>query len=228
MTRPRSTLARRGASLAAAGLLALAAAPALAEEPGHGAAATDHGAAAGHGGGHGLSGEELSHRLGEVGIHAVNFALLIGLLVWAGRRPVGDYLRNRAAAVRGELQDSARVRDDARAKYAEYDRRLAAFDQEIKGLVDRVRAECQVEHDQAMVQARAMADGLVQTTRRAVEEEARRAHYELRREAVDLAVRLAEGVLREGVTADDQRRLADTYLSAVGGTVVVRSEVAES
>ncbi len=204
-----------------------------AEEAAHGGgdpSATSHGEAeAGHGAaeaGHGaMTSEMVSEKLMEVGIHAFNFALLLGILGYFLKRPLGDFLANRRKAIEGELEESSRIRAEAEARYQEYDRRLKGFDAEVSGLVERVRQECQVEQDQAVKAARKLGEAVLNTTRKALDEEMRRARVELRREAIDLAVKLAESVLAGQVSGEDQKRLAEAYLSQVGSSS--RREVAD-
>ena len=151
----------------------------------------------------------------DLGFHALHIFLLIVLLVVVGRRPIGDALKNRALGIRKELVDSARERDEARQKNEELVARLGKFERELEEM--RVTAAEDAKQDAARIVERAEAEAkrIAESSERSISEETRRAKASLRKEAVDLAVQLAETTLSKEVQADDQRRLARQFLDTL-------------
>jgi F-type H+-transporting ATPase subunit b len=211
------------------------------QEGGHGAdhAAAGHGEAHGeHGGGHGahhpaaephpinwyewhygkdILGGELDP--GEepmppgILFALLNFAVFAGLLVkFAGPKLVG-YLRTRHDTVKGQLDEAARLRAEARAKLDEYNRRIAGLDQEVSKLMHEILAEGEAERDAILAQARSQAEAMKREARARIENEIARARLALEREVVSAAVAAAEKVLRERTTPDDQARLFDSFIA---------------
>jgi len=96
------------------------------------------------GGGHEM---DVNEELGKVFVHAVNFVIYVGLLVYFLRRPLADFLANRRLAVSSQLDESERLKTEAQSRFDELDSRISAFDQEIKDMLARVKTECELERD---------------------------------------------------------------------------------
>lgn len=150
-----------------------------------------------------------------VGYHAINLALLLGVLYFVSRKPVRDALRNRALGIRKEITDSARARDEARQRHEEVEARIAALSQEVENLRAEARREAEVEQQQLVARAHEEARRIAETAQRNVRDEVVRAQQELRREAVGLAVQLAEATLAQNIAPDDQARLARQFLDSL-------------
>lgn len=148
-------------------------------------------------------------------IHVVNFVIFVGIIVYFVRRPLMDYLANRKLNIATELDESRRLKTEAEDKYTEIQDRLAAFDAELDAMIERVRKECVVERERAIKDAEAAAEAIARTTQRTIAEETEKARHDLRMEAVEAAVVLAERVLRDAVGDEDQRRLASSYLESI-------------
>ncbi len=153
---------------------------------------------------------------GKILIHAINFVIYVGILVYFLRRPMRDFVANRRLGIKKELEDSRRMRDEARERYDEVEARIAAFDQEVEAMVAEVRRQCEVESERAEARAEETAASIARVAERTIAEETEKARHDLRRETVDLAVAMAEEALVGAVTAADQRRLADGYLEQIG------------
>ena len=220
-------------------------APSLAKDPpgGH-APATEHGAApaAGHGDEHAESGHDEHHYYtadqdgdgianwldpendGEPNelyvvkiliFHAINLAILIGLLFVFVRKPIADALRTRALTIRKELTDTARARDEAKQHHDEVAARLTAIESEIRTMHEEAEADAKVLEAKLIERAHSEAERVAGGAERKIRDEAQRARLELRRDAVALAVQLAEATLREKIGPDDQQRLAREFLTAI-------------
>lgn len=206
--------------------------------PAHGAEAAAHGGEAGHGeaaaGGHGdahhitFTGDEdhdgtpnwrdgdIEHNALEgIIYHAINFAILIGVLVAFGRPAIRDGLTRRAQQIRTGIDEAAKLDADAKARHAEVMGRLAALQGEIDGLMARAKADATAEELRIIARAEDAAKVIQETARRQIRDEAIRAKAEIRKEAVEAAVQLAEGILRGNVAAADQARLAQEFLGSV-------------
>lgn len=155
------------------------------------------------------------YQISKLGWHLFNLALLVGVLVWAVRRPVVDGIKNRALAIRKELTDAARMRDEARQRHEELGLRLSRFEEEVKQLRAEAEADAKAEEAKLIERAHAEAERIKQTAERNIRDELSRAQFALRKEAVDLAVKLAEQTLRREVRAEDQRRLARQFLDSL-------------
>ena len=147
--------------------------------------------------------------------HALNLAVLIGVLVWFGRKGVQVALRDRSTGIRAELEDAASVHAAAQARHAELERRLSGFEAEVAGMKAEAARALDVEKRAAMARADEAATRIRDAAQRAIRDEAHRATRTLRAEAVQLAVQLAERTLTSSVDDGDKQRLAAAFLDSL-------------
>ncbi len=197
----------------------------------HGANGGDaHGAEGGHGDGHHvlytadddhdgtanwLDGDSSAYMVEKLVKHGLNFAILVGLFVAYAWRPLTDSLRARALRIRQALEGSAAARDAAAAKAAEAEARLTRIETEVEAIRARAAAEAETEAKKLVARAHDEARRIGEAAERSIRDEATRARLALRREAVDLAVKLAEGVLSGQVGREDNEKLARDLLTTL-------------
>lgn len=158
---------------------------------------------------------------GMWGFHLLNLLILVGVLVWFGRKPIGAFLRDRELGIRKELEDAAGVEAEARSRYQELEQRLAGFEDEVAKMRADAEHMAEVERQEAEKRAQEAAGRIADAAERAIRDETARATRTLRAEAVELAVQLAEDTLRKEVQSNDRERLARAFLDTLqadGGT----------
>lgn len=161
---------------------------------------------------------------GEEGGHesllwpAVNFALLIGALIYFARKPVQAYFADRRRAIGDELERSAELQRQAEERHARWQRKLVDLERELEEIRRLGRERAEAEREQILADARAGAERIARTARSAIDMELRRARESLREEASQLAVELASGLLRDQVTDADRDRLLDEFIARVEQT----------
>lgn len=75
---------------------------------------------------------------------AVGFVVMIGIILYAGApKFIGKYLDDRAAAIKAELDEAARLRAEAQALLADYKRKSANAESEAAAIVDEARADAE-------------------------------------------------------------------------------------
>jgi len=151
----------------------------------------------------------------DIAFHALHIFLLLTLLYFAARRPIGDALKNRALGIRKEIVDAARERDEARQRNEELVARLGAFERELMDMRTEAAADAKRDAEHLAQRAESESQRIKESAQRSIADEVRRAKASLRKEAVDLAVQLAETTLSKQVQADDQRRLARQFLDTL-------------
>jgi len=146
----------------------------------------------------------------------VNFAVMIGLVIYFVRKPIRNGLQSRRAEIEKTLADAATARDTAEAKAHEYQEKLVKASAEIETIYAAIRREGELERDKILASAKEMAAKIEQEADAKAASAVERARTELRAEAARLAVELAEELLAKSVTAADQKRLIDEYMQKVG------------
>jgi F-type H+-transporting ATPase subunit b len=149
--------------------------------------------------------------------HALNLALILGIILYFARKPVAEYLEQRRQGIEKNLETSARVLEEAESKLAAWNERAARLDAEVGQIRETSRRLAEEERDKILAQARATAERIRSDAQAAVDQELRRARAALSAEAADLAVDLAARLISERVSDDDQKRLFDEFLTRVEG-----------
>jgi F-type H+-transporting ATPase subunit b len=155
-------------------------------------------------------------QLSEFIWQALNLALLLGVLVYFGRKPIQNFFFERRMGIQEGLDSSARLLDEAETRLTEWQTRLAELDGEIEEIRSTTHRLAEAERERILADARASAERVRRDSAAAVEQEVRRARTVLRGEASDLAVELAERLLRETVNDADRDRLVDEFVERVG------------
>lgn len=146
----------------------------------------------------------------------LNFAIVVAILVYFLRKPLKKGLAGRKEEIEKTLAAAKKAQQEAEAKFAEYDRKLTQAAEEIEALTDSIRREGELEKQKIIANAEEMAGKIEADAGKAADFEIEKAKTALRREAVQLAVEIAEDVLKTNFTKDDDTRLIDEYMQKVG------------
>lgn len=146
----------------------------------------------------------------------LNFGIVVAVLVYFLRKPIKKALAGRREDIEKKLAEAKRIEEEAEAKFAEYDRKLAQATDEIAEIGDAIRREGELEKQKIIENAKAMALQIEQDAEKAADLEVAKARTELQREAVLLAVGIAEDLLKKNFTKEDDTRLIDEYMQKVG------------
>jgi len=147
--------------------------------------------------------------------HAINLALVVGVIVYFARNPIRAFMADRRSSIESNLEAAKRELDSAEARLAECNARVNSLDREIAELRATVQSQAEAERDRLLADARAAAERIRRDAAIAVEQEGRRARDELREEAADIAVRLAGDLLKRTVGDADRTRLVDEFVASV-------------
>ena len=138
---------------------------------------------------------------------ALAFVLFLGLLVYLGvHRWIADTLDQRQARIKAELDEARRLREEAQALLAEFERK----GREVEGEAAAIIASAKAEAERLAVEAKArMEDFVVRRTKMAeakIAQAEAQALADVRSAAADAAVAAAEKILTStarGKVAED-------------------------
>ena len=148
----------------------------------------------------------------------VNFAMLVGAIVYFARKPIVQFFADRRREIGGELQSAANVLEEAEARFGEWQQKMAELDAELATIRDRERQRAEQERERILGDARQAAERIKADAGSAVDREFRRAQAALRAEATEVALELANKLLRDEVADADRDRLIDEFISRVEQT----------
>jgi len=153
--------------------------------------------------------------LADLLYQALNLAILLGVLIYFGRKPVMAYFASRRSDIKRDLDSAAELLAAAEARNSEIQRKLADLESEIEETRETARKRADEECERILAEARKAAERIRSDAHAAAEQELARARRELRAEAADLAVQLAGELLREQTGEGDRERLLDEFITRV-------------
>ncbi len=146
----------------------------------------------------------------------LNFSIVVAILVYFLKKPIRNALSGRRDDIEKTLAEAQKAKEEAEAKFAEYDKKLNLATQEIAAIYASIRKEAEMEKQKIIENAREQAVKIEQDAEKAAALEVAKARLSLQQEAVQLAVGVAEDLLKKNFTKDDDSRLIDEYMQKVG------------
>lgn len=144
-----------------------------------------------------------------------NFLILITLLVYFTRDMVQSNMKSRREELERSIVGTEKLRREAEALRADYERKIAEMGAELERLRAEMRSQGEDEKVRILKQAQAMAERIRVEADFTAKQETLVAQFKLREEAAKLAVEIAEQVIREVITDKDRDRLLSDYLETV-------------
>ena len=154
-----------------------------------------------------------------------NFVLLAAGLGYLIHKKGGAFFRARTEQIRQAIADAARLREEAEARAAGIDQRLAGLEAEIEALRRNARQETAAEGERVRAQLRQDLDKLQAQAEQGIASAAQAARQELRRYAAGLAVSLAEQKVRAWMSAEIEDRLVAAAIQELGQAGAARPDV---
>lgn len=164
---------------------------------------------AAHGGGHD------SARVTDLIWRSVNFVVFAGILIKLATKPIKQFFASRKQDIAQNLVELESQKAAAEKALAEAKAQLAAVAEEREKIIEHFVAEGEAEKAKIIQRAELAADRIKEMAAITVEQETKKAAAELKRELVETAAQLSEGLIKEKITAQDQQRLVDDYLTKV-------------
>ena len=148
-------------------------------------------------------------------IQAINFGLLLFILIKLLYKPLLAKMNERTEAIRSSLEEAKAARAEAERERAEHAAKLQASLAEAQSIRATALKDAAEEQRRLVDAARAEAARLVEAARSEMAQDVRRARQELRQELADLATSVAERLIRKSLRDEDHRRIVDDAINRV-------------
>jgi len=146
-------------------------------------------------------------------IQMVNFLVLLFILWRLLYKPLVTKMEDRSSAIKRSLEEAQAARLEAQREREEHAQKLQAAYTEAKAIRETALKEAAEEQRKLVDGARAEAARLIADARTEMEQDVRRARQQLRREVSDLAVTVAERLIRKSLDGADHRRIIDEEIA---------------
>jgi F-type H+-transporting ATPase subunit b len=148
-------------------------------------------------------------------IQVVNFLVLLFILWKLLYKPLVAKMEERTQAIRKSLEEAQAARADAERQRQEHAAQIQAALGEAQAIRATALKEAAEEQRRLVEAARAEAGRLVQTAKTEMEQDIRRARQQLQQEVGDLAVQIAERLIKKSLRDEDHHRIVQEAISRV-------------
>lgn len=145
----------------------------------------------------------------------INFVLLVMLLYFFFRNPAKEFFNARSLNTKMTIDQAKKLHTGVYRQFEEIEGRLNNADVESKNLVETIRREVEREKQGMIIHARDLAEKIKADAKRVAEQEVVRARQELKAESAQLAARLAEEKIEQGMTPRIQESLGRKFITQI-------------
>ncbi len=177
------------------------------------AASGGEGGAAGHEAA--AHGGETPERIWELIYRSINFIIFFGILFFLLRKPLKQVLADRRDSIQKELQDLEAKKEEATREFQALENRISNIKEERSAILAEYKVEAEKEKQKIIENAQKTATRIIDQSQLTIQQEMRKANQALRQEMSDMAVRMAEELLKKNITENDQKVLIGEYLAKV-------------
>ena len=147
------------------------------------------------------------------GAMAINFLILIGIFYRFGRKPLAEGLKERKKSIATSIENAQKILGEAKQRSRKY-----------KNKLEKVEADAQEAKQSQVSTGKGDAEAIVRNAEEKaarlardvdfiLDQEQKQTQLDLVRETVEKAAKEAEVLLKSNVSAADQERLAEEFLS---------------
>ncbi len=149
----------------------------------------------------------------------VNFAILAGILGFIAVKVGGPAFRERGEEIRRSIDDARVIREEAEARAAAIESRIAGLSTDLDQLRETSRSEMASEELRIQEETARQAAKLEENAAQEIQQATKRAEQELRNHAAKLAVQLAEDRVKSRLTPNTQASLVRRFVDDLGKRV---------
>ncbi|MRG92861.1 F0F1 ATP synthase subunit B [Polyangium spumosum] len=145
----------------------------------------------------------------------LNLGVLGFILYRFGKKPIGDALVKRKQSIMSEIDNAARLKNEAQKRLDEYEDKFERLAETLDTVKAEYAAQAELEKKHIIAEAEERRARMRRDAEFRIEQELRTARIELMREAVQDATAAAEEMIRSRAAQADLDRMSEDYLGSV-------------
>ena len=160
-------------------------------------------------------GHNSTELLKGLGLKTFNFVVLVGFLYWLLASKIKDFFSGRRVEIKESLEKAVERKAEAEKKYRDYSEKLDKASLEIDGIFEMIKAQGITEKQKIIEDAEKTAKKMKEDASARIEQEMKKATEQLKAQAVELSVHMAEEILKRSITKDDHKAMVEDYINKV-------------
>ncbi len=149
----------------------------------------------------------------EFVFRVMNFLILVGILYYFAKKPVGAGLKSSAEMAKKNLEEAREAKKQAEAELQGFQEKLSNMKQEAESLVANAQKDAENEKERIIAEAEALANRMKEQAKFSIDQEFRKAELELRQWVAKEAVQIAEEMIKKKIDDNYQEKLVKDYIS---------------
>jgi F-type H+-transporting ATPase subunit b len=145
----------------------------------------------------------------------LNAGILYWLIFKFGKKPIAEALKSRQVGIMKGMEDAAKVKAQAEASLAKYQKQLDEIEDEVARIRREAKEQSEAESARLLSEAKERRARMERDARLLIEQELKAARESLVRETVRAAVKSAETTIAAQMGESDHQRLGDEYLASI-------------
>ena len=151
----------------------------------------------------------------DLGKKTFDFIVLVGLLYWLLAAQIKEFFSGRRVEIKKTLEESVEKKAEAEKKYREYSEKLDKASVEIDDIFEMIKAQGITEKQKIIEDAEKAAKKMKEDAHTRIEQELKGASDQLKAQAVQLSVQMAEEIIKRSITAQDHEAMVEEYMNKV-------------
>jgi F-type H+-transporting ATPase subunit b len=147
----------------------------------------------------------------------LNFAILVVILVVFMGKPMKEYFKKRTELIEKSIKDASEAKSTAEMALKEIDDNLKLKDDEIKKIMESARRSGEADRDALLEDGKTLSERIKEQAKVNIEMELKQAKEELKADAAQLAIDLAEKKIKDRLSHDDQMKILEESLKKIEG-----------
>jgi F-type H+-transporting ATPase subunit b len=154
----------------------------------------------------------------KLALQLLNFGVLLFILIKFGGSAINKALLARHQQLKADLASAAQARAEAEERLRKQELRMANLEKEITQMRAGIQQEAEAEKARLVAAAEERAKRMREETAFMIEQQVKEGEATLRREAANVAIKIAGELLQRSMDGRDQQRLLDGFVEDVGGS----------
>lgn len=141
-----------------------------------------------------------------------NFSLLVLILFYILRNPIKDFFKERSILIQKGMKEANLLKEKADQQIEEFSVKMKRVEEEVTKIIEDIKHEGELEKTKIIKDAFDMGERLKLDTQKLIEQEYRKASEKLKKEVVDLSIRLASEKIKQNMSETQQSIIVQKYL----------------
>ncbi len=148
----------------------------------------------------------------------INFVILVVLLAYAMKKAdIKGYFKKRTDLIEQSLKEAKDAKELAQKALSEVEERLRAIDKEVEAIIASAHISGEKEKGRLVEEGDKLKEKILEQARTNIDFEVKQAKEKIKKEAVDIAMELAEKKLRDKLTKEEQLKLLEESVQKIEG-----------